>query len=128
MKLFAENATRANRAYQVYMILIGCAHRRETITYGRLAELMGYNGVGHDMGPCLGCILYWCRRNNLPALNSIVVKRAGAPDFPGMPGVGVDIPVAQIPLVHAQVWETDWYSIVPPTPEELGETECQSAA
>jgi hypothetical protein len=37
---FSDEPTNASRALQIYLILIGAAHRRETMTYKALAALM----------------------------------------------------------------------------------------
>ena len=70
---YADNPTRGNRARQIWCILIGHAHRRQTITYGELADLLGYRGAG-TTGGMLGCIAFWCQQHDLPALYTIVVN------------------------------------------------------
>ena len=39
---FDDDPTNASRALQCYLVLIGCAARRETINYGGLAKRLGY--------------------------------------------------------------------------------------
>lgn len=77
------------QAQRIWMILIAFIsgptrhdHDPETITYGELALLMGYPTpqAGHMLGRQLGIIGQYCRLNNLPTLNSIVVTQdTGAP-------------------------------------------------
>jgi hypothetical protein len=75
------------RAQQVWLILVAFVMSRQegtprTLTYGDLAEKMGYDrraGVGLGRGP-LGIVGEYCLLNNLPTMNSIVVNNTG---FPG---------------------------------------------
>ena len=81
------------QAQQMWLILVAfvCSPMRrpndpKTITYGDLAELMGYTDrrAGHMLSRQLGIIGEFCRLNNLPTLNSIVVIQAT-----GVPGEDV---------------------------------------
>lgn len=82
MKRFDENPTRAGRALQIYLILIGYARSRQVLTYGELGRLIGYTHVG-VIGNVLGPIMAYCERENLPPLTSIVVN-----EKTGKPGAG----------------------------------------
>ena len=88
LRYFKDNPTLRDRALQIYLILIGDAKRRETITYGVLAGLLGYGTGGHSgggvMADRLGPIMRWCARNALPALTSLVVNQET-----GTPGEGL---------------------------------------
>ena len=109
---YKDHSTLGNRARQIWGILIGYAHRRQTITYGKLAKLLGFDGVGVQMPHRLGAVAFWCKENGLPGLTSIVVKE----DI-GLPGEGT--PVESVSLEQARTYDTDWYDIEPPTAEEL---------
>lgn len=51
-----------------------------TITYGEVAVLMGYDPrAGLTLHKALGIVGWYCLRNKLPALNSIVVNKSGEP-------------------------------------------------
>jgi hypothetical protein len=62
-----NNETRAARALQCWQVLIGCAHRRETITYKMLAEILGFNRPGVAgtgvIGSLVGPIMFWCEHD-----------------------------------------------------------------
>lgn len=83
--------TYAERAVQVWRVLICAAHNRQTLTYEQLAKLIGmgdkgYLVTGGPRGP-LGGVYYYCERNKLPPLTCLVVgKNTGRPgeDFPGL--------------------------------------------
>lgn|ERR1043166_3076449 len=112
---FDEDPSHPSRARQIYLILIGCAHRRETTTYSALAHLIGYGDAQHVMGDRLAPIMYWCQQNDLPPLTNIVVR-----EDTGLPGLGLAGPDA-LPAAQQRVFRFDWYGVVPPTVEELRE-------
>ena len=124
-----SNETRAARALQCWQILIGCARRRETITYKMLAKILGFDRPGAPgtgvIGSLVGPIMFWCDRNELPALTSILVQEAT-----GVPGEGFDTRGQSIPALQAAVYAYQWYQIWPPTVEELegGRNHCGRAA
>lgn len=125
MKKFSENSTQSNRARQIYGILIGYAMRRQTITYGDLKQLMYPNSdrrIGVMLQHELGHILYWCRDNGLPLLNSIVVNQET-----GLPGDGCGVAVEDVPAEQRTVYKTDWYAIEPPSTEEIKAYDTEAA-
>ncbi len=114
MKLFADNATLATRAFQIYLVLIGAAHRREILTYGLLAKLIGFEGAGVLAGR-LGPIMRWYDANNLPALTAIVVNQDT-----GEPGGGLTMFSSKsLPAEQQKVFQFDWFAVYPPSVEEL---------
>ncbi|MBZ0315262.1 MAG: hypothetical protein K8L91_02505 [Anaerolineae bacterium] len=107
---FADHSNRPNRALQAWLILIGRARNRQTLTYTMLDELMGF-GAPRALGPVLDYLWKYCKINNLPPLTVLVVnKTTGTPSS----GMG-DFNFAE----QEAVFDFDWYSIFPPTPEEL---------
>jgi len=52
MKKFAEISTRPNRAVQAWLILVGRAMNRQTLTYSMLDEVMNF-GNPRALGPIL---------------------------------------------------------------------------
>jgi hypothetical protein len=49
---------------------------RKTITYGELAELMGYGKqAGRTLAGALGLVSIYCLYNGLPPLSVIVVRK-----------------------------------------------------
>src|SRR5687767_10772169 len=103
VKEFADDATNASRSLQCYLVLIGCAHRRETITYRGLAKLLGYEkpegGRGSTgagvVGHRLDDLMRWCRQEGVPPLTSIVVN-----EETGLPGSGLGIAPEDVPVAH----------------------------
>jgi hypothetical protein len=64
--------------------------------------------VGNYLGP----IYYYCQQQELPMLTSIVVR-----NDTGLPG---DFPTAvSFPAEQQRVFKHDWFSIYPPTLQEL---------
>ena len=46
VKFFEEDSTVYSRAMQIWLVLIGMAHNRQTTTYGALARTLGVGQVG----------------------------------------------------------------------------------
>ncbi len=110
MKKFAEISTRPNRAVQAWLILVGRAMNRQTLTYSMLDEVMNF-GNPRALGPILDYIWAYCKSNDLPPLTILVVnKNTGTPSS----GMGESNPAQQ-----ESVFEFDWYGVVPPSSEEL---------
>jgi hypothetical protein len=101
---------------RAYLILIGCAADRQTVTYDALARRIKRDGPNLLAKP-LALITRWCQRHSLPALASLVVEQATALPAPGVAAVSRD----EIPREQERVWAFDWYAIFPPTIEELVE-------
>ena len=110
---FDEHPTRADRALQIWLILIGKAANRQTITYGMIADLLGYAGAGTLAG-MLAPVMYYCRDSSLPPLTCIVVNQDT-----GLPGDGIGIDPAELNRVRESVYRYAWYGLVPPTVAEL---------
>jgi hypothetical protein len=103
-------------ALRSYLVLIGCAADRQTVTYDDLARRVKRGGPNLLAKP-LALITRWCERHDLPALASLVVERATRLPAPGFTTVGRD----EIPREQERVWDFDWYAILPPAIEELVE-------
>ena len=112
------------RAYQIYLILIGCAHNKQVVTYDYVAEVAKAGGP-NLISRQLKHIMFWCDEMNLPPLTVLVVRKDT-----GLPGEGLltseemdghlegHLP-DDWPAKQQEVFHTDWYDIVPPTSEEL---------
>ena len=109
-RLFANESTHPNRAYQLWLILISAAHNRQVFTYGRLATMMGYSDPRPIIAP-LGHIMFWCEQQELPPLTVIVFSRQK-----GEPSAGLT--TGSLENLEA-VFSRDWFAIMPPSPEEL---------
>ena len=114
--LTAFPATEPSWALRAYLVLIGCAFRSETITYGQLAAAIKRGGPNFLSKP-LDCLTRWCTRNGQPQIASLVVEQTT-----GMPALGfAAVSRDAIPTEHKKVWANDWFSHFPPTVEELAE-------
>ncbi len=111
VKLFNDNPTHATRALQIWQILIAKASNRQTLTYGMLAQLLGFQGAG-VLAPILGHIMFYCQQNSLPPLTVIVVNQKT-----GLPGEGLTD--AELNADREAVFNYDWFNLYPPSPEEL---------
>ncbi len=100
------------RAQQIWQILISLAHNRQIITYKMLADLIGIGGGGVLGNGPLARIAYYCIQNQLPPLTSLVVNKKT-----GLPGNG--IPVKKSATQREDVFNFDWFGIVPPTPDQF---------
>lgn len=114
-----EGSRAAIRAIQCWQILISKAAIKSICTYGDLARIIGFEGAG-IFRYILGYIFYYCQKNNLPPLTSIVVRQDT-----GLPGEGFVIEEGlkpeEIPAKQMEVYKYNWFRIVPPTVEELKE-------
>jgi len=108
---FSQNPTRPDRAAQIWLILISAAHNRQILTYGILADMLDYKGAG-VLAATLGHIMFYCREEKLPPLTVLVVNQET-----GLPGEGLT--ETDLNADREQVFDFDWYDIVPPSAEQL---------
>ena len=115
IKKFADESTLARRAQQAYLVLIGLAHNRQTITYGDLSvHYMDY-GHGGILAAVLDRIMRWCALNKLPPLTALVVNQDS-----GLPGDGlVTVAPENVPAEQYAAFKFNWFAIIPATAEEL---------
>lgn len=115
-KSFFEDDSRVGtRALQAYLVLIGLAWNRQTITYGDLSQHQMAFGQGGVLAAPLGCIMGWCHENGLPALTALVVNKET-----GLPGEGL-YAATNLPVEQQRVFGFNWYSLMPPSTQELQE-------
>jgi hypothetical protein len=104
----ADSATRAARTWPILAML---AHRRETMTYGELSKLIAMHH--RPIHQVLDYIKLYCEQHNLPPFTAVIVNADTH-----KPGSGLDnVPDQDTAL--AQVYTFDWWSLVPPTPDQL---------
>jgi hypothetical protein len=114
-KLFVKDSTYETPAIQAYMIMIGRVMNQQTIHYGQMCDVMEYRKSGSVLSYPLSKIMNLCEKEGLPALTSIVVDIVtGIPSY-GLTTVKGHNFAKEQQLVYA----VDWYSIIPPTIEEL---------
>lgn len=99
--------TRYQRASQIWSLLICAARDRKTYRYGDIADILGFGGAG-VMAPLLGCIMWYCKDNNLPPLTVLVVNRQT-----GLPGEGLST-LEEINSDRESVFKFNWFDIEPP--------------
>ena len=102
-------------ALKIYLILIGMAVRRATVTYGELDDKIGRGGARLLAGP-LRCLMRWCHQEGLPALTAIVVEKDN-----GRPSSGLTTVEGDFAAEQQRVFRHDWFAHFPPTIEELAE-------
>ncbi len=110
---FKDSPSNSLRALQIWQILICKASQRQTLTYGLLAQALGFHGAGTLAQP-LGHIMFYCRQNSLPPLTVLVVNQET-----GLPGEGLT--EVDLNADRESVFRYDWYSLVPPSPQEFAE-------
>ena len=110
---FHEQPTEV-RAQQVWVILIGAAANRQTITYLDLALRMGFNENSRHITPqFLDPVARYCQREGLPALTSLVVSEAS-----GQPGEGIRPFIRQGNTYESErelVYRENWYQYQVPS-------------
>jgi hypothetical protein len=97
--------TRAERALQIWQVLIGAAHNRQTLTYTMLADLIGL--PERAQGPSLTLIMNYCKQNELPPLTVLVVHK-----HTGQPGIGL-ITLEDLNLDREHVFNYPWFGLRP---------------
>jgi hypothetical protein len=112
------------QAQQIWIILVssvmGAKFRGEKefkITYGDLAELMGYRDrrAGHMLGRQLGIVGMYCKTHDIAPLNAIVVTQDSEE-----PGCGVLLREGRsVWKEQASVMKEDWFSIRVPSIDVL---------
>ena len=113
---FDNNPSNASRAVQIWQILISKAHNRQIITYGILADLLGFGGAG-VLAQKLGHIMYFCTQNNLPPLTALVVNnKTGLPE-----GEGLNKFVSDLNSAREDVFKYNWYALYPPSEKQFDE-------
>jgi hypothetical protein len=106
--------TEEERAAQIWPLLTFAASMRLTLTYGRLAQLIG--GMTPALGRWLEPIQSYCIINNLPPLTVLVVS-----ERTGVPGAGF-VAAADVPEAQARVFRHDWFAMNHvPTADELAD-------
>lgn len=103
-------------ALRAYLVLMGCAADRQTVTYDDLGHRIDRGGPSLLAGP-LELIARWCQQHSLPAITSLVVEQATGQPGPGFTTVNRD----EIHHEQERVWAFDWYGLFPPTIAELVE-------
>ncbi len=71
----AFDTSESSTALRIYLVLIGCAARSETITYGDLARRVKRGGPNLLAAP-LYLITRWCTNLGQPQIASLVVKQS----------------------------------------------------
>lgn len=99
------------RAWQLWPLLAHAAKHRQTLVYSDLAKLTGYLAPG--MGSILAVLMRYCAHRGLPPLTVLVVNKNT-----GRPGEGL-LTSAAHDQDRERVYEFDWLSLKPPTPDEL---------
>src|SRR6266567_3265990 len=109
IRYFDDNRNRPARAIQIWLILIGLASNRQTITYQELSKVLGFKGEG-VFADILGHIAFYCKENELPSLTDLVVKKDT-----GLPGDGLATQVINFNAERERVYNHKWFRMFPPT-------------
>ena len=102
------------RAIKVWQVLISCAHRHETITYGRVAELIAEPIIPLRLGLYLDRIQAFCLARGLPNLAVIVVNATT-----GRPRTRELSYTTSVEQEQAAVFDTDWFAQTPPVADDF---------
>lgn len=100
----SESMSVPERAMQIWQILIGAAHNRQTLTYGQLADYLEFDGAG-VLSQMLDPIMRLCESNGWPPLTCLVVNQET-----GVPGSGLST-VENLPQDREAVYEKKWYAL-----------------
>jgi hypothetical protein len=114
MLSFNPSSSHPDRAYQAWLILIGAAMNRQTLTYEGLSVLMYRRKAQGVLDRILGHVAFYCIEHGLPPLTSIVVGKKR-----GTPGADIPIDLSQRDMERERVHTHDWYDEFPPNPMQL---------
>ena len=112
IKYFGDDPSGSGRTVKAYLVLVGHAVRRETITYGALKRKI--DETPPNVRNHLKLIFDYCEKNKLPRLVTLVVLRKS-----GEPGDDYSGPTESIYVDREAVYAYDWLELVPPTINEL---------
>ena len=93
-------------AMQIWHVLIGAAHNRQTLTYEKLGEFIGMGG-GNIYAQALKIVMTYCESKGLPPLTVLVVKKDT-----GKPGAGLTT-VQDYDRGREAVYAQEWYKMPP---------------
>lgn len=114
MTKFNPSSPHPARAVQAWLILVGAAMNRQTLTYEGLSLLMYRRKAQGVLDKVLGHVAFYCNDNGFPALTSIVVGKKR-----GTPGADIPMDLERRDTERERVYAEDWYDIYPPSAEEL---------
>lgn len=95
----------AQRALQIWPILINAAHNRQILTYKAVGDLIGMPPIA--ISQPLGLIMHYCTDHQLPPLTILVVSAES-----GKPGDGLTT-VKNLDQDREEVFSFNWYGLVP---------------
>jgi alkylated DNA nucleotide flippase Atl1 len=105
--------TRAERAQQVWQVLVSAAHNRQVLTYEILAKEIGLKA--YTLARPLGCVMKYCEKNDLPALTVLVVSKGR-----GTPSSGLEtVKPSDQDREREKVFATPWFSRLAPSAAEF---------
>ncbi|MBV9785288.1 MAG: hypothetical protein JO264_15870 [Acidisphaera sp.] len=95
-----------SRLFTVWELLVDAAAAGRTVTYAQVAERIGGapSGVGQQLRP----VESYCRRNNLPLLTALVVRKGS-----GRPGRHIRS-IGDPRQLQRRVWSQDWSAVPNP--------------
>ncbi|WP_323144857.1 hypothetical protein [Massilia phyllosphaerae] len=102
------------RALQAWVILVGAAMNRQTLTYEGLSVKMYKKKAVGVLDKILGHIAFYCIEQGLPPLTSIVVGKGRS-----TPGQDIPLDTKALDGARERVYSYDWYDEYPPTEQEL---------
>jgi hypothetical protein len=116
---FHDDPNQPKRALQIWQILIGKAHNRQTMTYGELSNLIGFKRSG-TLGGFLAPVMFYCQDSGLPPLSCLVVNQDT-----GLPGEGLTSPT-DLHAEREKVFRFEWYKLVPPSIDDFKQAASRS--
>lgn len=114
MAQFNPSSKHPARAVQAWVILVGAAMNRQTLTYLGLSQLMYRRNAAGVLDKILGHVAFYCNEQGLPPLTSIVVGKGR-----GTPGQDIPLDMASLDGARERVYSYDWYDEYPPNEAEL---------
>ncbi|MDK6079485.1 hypothetical protein [Massilia varians] len=114
MPQFNPSSKHPARALQAWIILVGAAMNRQTLTYEGLSVKMFQRKAAGVLDKILGHVAFYCIEQGLPPLTTIVVGKGR-----GTPGQDIPLDPAALDGAREKVFAYDWYDEIPPSQDEL---------
>ena len=92
----------AERALQIWQVLTGAAHNRQTLTYEILADLIGSGPITVSVSKPLDFLMKYCDQKGLPQITVLVVQKNSGKPGPGL--TTVKDPDAERERVFNYLW------------------------
>ena len=100
---------RAERAMQVWQVLLSLAYNRQTLTYNNLSKIIGMeSNIPDAVKHYLEVITKYCKNNSLLPLSALIVNQKT-----GLPDISIISGKVDFNKTRESIYKYPWYKIKP---------------